>query len=142
MDSPGRLAAFGTQLTEVHNWLRTELSRVRSGIGARDLRAHCLTFCAAVTRHHTGEDTGAFVTLARHYPQLRPVLAELTRDHEQIAELLRALADAPIPDVVDGVAALLESHFYYEEKKIIDALNSLDVPEWRESPPDFLKRAD
>src|SRR5262249_11315269 len=89
LDSSSRLAAFGTQLIEVHDWLRAELARLRSGIGTRDLRAHCLTFCSAVTRHHTGEDSGAFVTLAADFPALRPVLAELVRDHEQVAEMLR-----------------------------------------------------
>ncbi|MFD1046130.1 alpha/beta fold hydrolase [Kibdelosporangium lantanae] len=144
LESPSRLAAFGNQLIEVHDWLRGELVRLRSGIGTRDLRAHCLTFCSAVTRHHTGEDSGAFVTLAERFPELRPVLDELVRDHEQVSAMLRDLVSITDPDElrrhVDGVAALLESHFYYEEKKIVEALNSLDIPEWRDSPPDFLQR--
>jgi hypothetical protein len=146
LESPSRLAAFGNQLIEVHDWLRGELARLRTGIGTRDLRAHCLTFCSAVTRHHTGEDGGAFVTLGERFPALRPVLDELVRDHQQVSTMLRDLASITDPDElrrhVDGVAALLESHFYYEEKKIVEALTSLDIPEWRESPPDFLKRAD
>jgi hypothetical protein len=42
---------------------------------------------------------------------------------------------------VDGVAAVLESHFYYEEKKIVEALDSLQVEDWRDGDPDFLKRS-
>jgi hemerythrin-like domain-containing protein len=144
------LAAFGTQLIEVHNWLRAELNRLRAGLDGprQDLRAHCLTFCSAVTRHHTGEDSGAFVTLAEQFPDLRPVLAELAHDHEQVTEMLRTLQKAvdgadpvTVQQEVDGVAALLESHFYYEEKKIVEALDSVQVEEWRDSRPDFLKRS-
>jgi hypothetical protein len=144
------MAAFGVQLIEVHNWLRQELSRLRAGLdGPRtDLRAHCLTFCLAVTRHHTGEDGGAFVTLAERFPQLRPVLAELAHDHEQVSEMLRTLQKAvdggdpvTVRQEVDGVAAVLESHFYYEEKKIVEALDSLQVEDWRDGDPDFLKRS-
>jgi hypothetical protein len=69
MESPTRIAAFGNQLVQVHIWLREELARLRedvdsyldgSGERPRDLRAHCLAFCSALTRHHSGEDGGAF----------------------------------------------------------------------------------
>ncbi|MFI5925124.1 hypothetical protein ACIA3K_03990 [Micromonospora sp. NPDC051543] len=47
-----RLAAVGNQMIEIHLWLRTELARLRADLDtpSRDLRAHCLTFCAALSR--------------------------------------------------------------------------------------------
>jgi hypothetical protein len=39
---------------------------------------------------------------------------------------------------LDGLAALLESHFVYEEKRLVSALNSLSAPTWGGSRPDFL----
>ncbi|GII58710.1 hypothetical protein Pth03_70990 [Planotetraspora thailandica] len=163
MDTPvepdGRLRAFGNQLIEVHMWLREELDRLRANVDShldggertRNLRAHCLTFCSALDRHHNGEDGVAFPTLAEQFPQLRPVLEELERDHRLVAEMLRRLEDladrfgtgdrAATKDTrneLEGLAALLESHFTYEEKRVVAALNSLIVPEWDGSRPDFL----
>jgi hypothetical protein len=72
----GRLIAFGNQLIVIHLRLREELERLRrdadaylDGHGERlpDLRTHCLAFCSALTRHHTGEDGGAFVVLAERF---------------------------------------------------------------------------
>ncbi|MGP4100483.1 hemerythrin domain-containing protein [Nonomuraea sp. KM90] len=156
-----RLKAFGDQLISVHSWLRDELAGLREGIDAhlaghagrpRDLRAHCLAFCSALERHHTGEDAAAFPTLAEQFPELRPVLEELTRDHHQVSEILRKLqelldtldtdAAAQPRDVraeLDGLAALLESHFTYEERKIVTALNTLNAPAWNGAAPDFLR---
>jgi hemerythrin-like domain-containing protein len=130
-----RLAAAGRQLIEIHEWLREQLHGLRAG-RAPSLAAHCLAFCAAVTRHHTAEDTGAFTQLAEHHPQLRPVIDELTRDHEIIAGLLRRVDELargtggaePIQRELDGLAALLESHFTYEERKLATALNELEAP--------------
>lgn len=151
-----RLKAFGNQLIEVHLWLREELARLRENVDAyldghggrpQDLRAHCLTFCSALTRHHTGEDAGAFPALAEEFPDLRPVLEELARDHETVTELmhrLQALLDEPPKDAatvrseLDGLAALLESHFVYEEKRIVSALNSLTRSDW-DTTPAFLQ---
>ncbi|CAM3848771.1 hemerythrin domain-containing protein [Kibdelosporangium persicum] len=141
MDSKSRIAAFGTQLIEVHDWLREQLARLRADLESgnaqpRKLQAHCLTFCQAITKHHTGEDSGAFPVLARQFPELRPVLDELTRDHEVITVMLRRLDSVDFADKatalreLNGVEAIVESHFTYEERKIIDALNTLDNPEW------------
>jgi hemerythrin-like domain-containing protein len=157
----GRLAAFGHQLIEVHIWLREELARLREDVDSfldgrgeppRELRAHCLTFCSALSRHHTGEEEGAFPVLASRFPELRPVLEELERDHHMVAAILRRLEELPRelraePDPaearrvgaeLDGLAALLESHFVWEEKRLVAALNSLGVPAWEGSRPDFL----
>jgi hypothetical protein len=157
----GRLTAFGNQLIEVHSWLREELAQLREDVDAhlsdhsglpRKLQAHCLTFCSAVTRQHTGEDDGAFPGLAGQFPELRPVLEELGRDHHLVTGILRNLEElldglsldagpAQAPRVraeLDGLSALLESHFVYEEKRIVSALNSLDAPDWHAAKPEFL----
>ncbi|MCW2504274.1 MAG: hypothetical protein JWO79_2558 [Actinomycetia bacterium] len=129
----GRHSALARQLLDMHQHLRDELAGLRSGTRpAADLRAHCLAFCAAVHGHHTGEDASVFPWLARAHPELRPVLDVLQRDHEQVAEMLvrlRDLATAPDSPVLrselDGIAALLESHFLYEERTLLSALGSL-----------------
>jgi hemerythrin-like domain-containing protein len=163
MASDDRLKAFGNQLINVHSWLREELAKLRHDIDAhlagraerpRELPAHCLAFCSALERHHTGEDAGAFPALAEQFPQLRPVLQELTRDHRIVSDILRRLQDLlagldisdttqprHVQSELDGLAALLESHFTYEERKIVAALNSMDAPGWDGSPPDFLLTA-
>lgn len=158
METPdSRLTAFGNQLIEVHDWLREELARLGDDVDAhlegraerpRQLRAHCLAFCSALTLHHTGEDAGAFPTLAERFPELRPVIEQLEHDHLLVADILRdletlveGLDDRPpgpeearrVRATLDGLAAIMESHFVYEEKKIVAALDSLGSP----GDPDF-----
>jgi hypothetical protein len=128
-----RLTAFGNQLIESHIRLRELLAGLRDGTYTGiDLRTHCLTFCSVLTKHHAAEDDGGFPVLAQRYPELRPVLAELSNDHQQIAEVLDRLKNLTTNDVVperelDTLAALLETHLVYEEKKIVAALNKLSV---------------
>jgi iron-sulfur cluster repair protein YtfE (RIC family) len=148
---PGdRLAAFGTELIEVHLWLREELGRLRadvdsylSGHGARprELKAHCLAFCSALTRHHQGEDSQAFPRLAQEFPELRPVIVKLESDHQLVASIQRRLDQllggiSARPDAaeatrvrgeLDGLTAILQSHFAFEEKRIVTALNALSA---------------
>jgi hypothetical protein len=158
LETPGgRLAAFGNQLIEVHLWLREELAALREdtdaylagGARLRDLRAHCLIFCSALSRHHNGEDDSAFPKIAEQFPGLRPVLEELRRDHrlvedslQRLAALLGGLDQETDPVVVrsemDSLAALMETHFVYEEKRIASALNELNAPGWDRSRPGFL----
>jgi hypothetical protein len=150
LDSSSRVAAFGTQLIEVHDWLRGQLAQLRadleSGGQPRKLQAHCLTFCSAITRHHTGEDSTAFPALARQFPALKPVLDELSRDHDIITMMLRRLEDLDFTDQqaalreLNGIEAIVESHFTFEERKIIEALNALDLPEWQAPQPEFLRQ--
>jgi hypothetical protein len=128
------LVAFGNQLVQVHIALRERLDGLREDVsGGRlvDLRSHCLSFCAAVVAHHTAEDEGAFPVLAREHPELRSVLDELARDHRIVSDALTALGELGDADPesvrteLDSVAALLETHFTYEERKITNALSAL-----------------
>jgi hemerythrin-like domain-containing protein len=143
-----RAVALGQHLIEVHRWLREQLDAIRTdaaafeeggGIRATDLRTHCLTFCSILEHHHTGEDQQLFPFLTRRHPELGPVVAELMRDHgqvteilDQITELVRELGAEPDPAEVarmrtelDGLAALLENHLSYEEKKLVPILDAL-----------------
>ncbi|XVS60498.1 hemerythrin domain-containing protein [Actinosynnema sp. CA-299493] len=135
IEPSSRLVAFGNQLVQAHIALRERLEAVRDGlvdgVGVADLRSHCLSFCAALERHHTAEDEGVFPVLAREHPELRPVLDELGRDHRIVSDALTALGRLGDVDPVvlghelDSVAALMETHFTYEERKIADVLSAL-----------------
>lgn len=132
-----RLLAYGNQMIEIHLTLRDMLADLREGVvPAAELDVHCLAFCAAVTRHHTGEDTQVFPLLAERHPELRTFLAELARDHEVIAGLLTAVRDATgrlgaegARQELDGLAAVLETHFLGEEKRLVGVLNAIDPSE-------------
>lgn len=144
--SDDHVRAFGNQLVEVHIWLRDQLARLRDDLAApperpRDLRVHCLTFCAALRRHHTGEDGALFPLLANGQPELAPVLQALARDHafvdgilRRVEELVAAAADddVGVRAELDGLAALLDSHFSYEERQLAALLN--DVGDGRGNP--------
>lgn len=135
------MRAIGRELVRVHQWLRDELARIHDQIDSGDeliqLQVHCVAFCAAITRHHTSEDATAFPTLGAENPELAPVLEQLSQDHrlvEEIVGTLRTLLTAVTPENVDevrreidGLSAILESHFRWEEKALVDALNTVDT---------------
>jgi hypothetical protein len=181
-----RVRALGNQLVDVHLWLRDQLDQLRDDVDAflddpgpdsasrppppsqpsrdlpnvrnlRDLRAHCLTFCSALTRHHTGEDAGPFPVLAAQVPELRPVIDELMRDHRLVTDALRRVEEVldglgRVPEndearrrrvrsELDTLAALLETHFSYEERRLGSALNDLGALSPAGARPDFLLTA-
>ncbi|WP_448641831.1 hemerythrin domain-containing protein [Geodermatophilus sp. URMC 63] len=143
MTAAARPAALGAELRRIHDGLRADLRalRVAAASGAppdvrRRLPAHCLAFCAALTAHHTGEDAGAFPALAERFPELAPVLEKTAEDHgwitgilarvEELAGELAAAGTSPRLAVeLDGLAAIVESHFSFEERRIADALDRL-----------------
>jgi hypothetical protein len=61
------------------------------------------------------------------------VIAKLAQDHEMIAALLtqfgRALSSAAAPEELarhlDGLSAIMESHFSYEERQLLGILSAL-----------------
>lgn len=164
-DPGDRLTAFGNQLVEVHIWLREQLEDLQDALDAysadhhgagpgslpRDLRAHCLAFCSALTRHHTGEEGEAFPAVVEEFPELRPVIVELRTDHNRIDWILGAVtklldglesgetAVAEVRTELEGLTSIMETHFRYEEKKLLAALNALRDPSWTATRPDFLR---
>ena len=118
--------------------LRQELRDVQANLGSAGTgpAEHCLAFCSALAAHHQGEDAGLFAELLRVRPDLRDVLGKLAEDHQLIAGLLVAVRDlaeeaagAPeerrlaIRRELGGLAAIMESHFGYEERAIGGALD-------------------
>ncbi|NUR49922.1 MAG: hemerythrin domain-containing protein [Hamadaea sp.] len=123
MADRNRLLALSHQLADIHDRLRDQLADLET---PADLQAHCVAFCAALTRHHEAEEAGAFPRLAAEFPDLAPILDELRRDHELIVDSLRKLAAGPTALERATLAALLETHFTYEERKLAAALDRLD----------------
>jgi deazaflavin-dependent oxidoreductase (nitroreductase family) len=123
---------MGDWLVEVHDWLRAELRELRNG-GSQRLSTRCSGFCAALTRHHTGEGAAIFPMLAARFPALAPALDELGEDHVVVARLqeeIQRLVDeetdpARLRTEFDRLASALDDHFAYEERTIVTALNAL-----------------
>ncbi|MEV7552817.1 nitroreductase/quinone reductase family protein [Amycolatopsis sp. NPDC089917] len=142
-----RVRGMGDFLVEVHAWLREEIATLRAGIDdlvagradsltmEKSLRAHCVSFCEALTKHHTGEDMGAFPMLAQRFPALAPTLTKLGEDHVVVAALqkrIRGLVEGYVygesdptrlRDDFDELAGRLEAHFAAEERTVVTALN-------------------
>lgn len=142
MASPAgdRAVALSTQLAQAHQELRRRVHEIRSGITRREvghdaLVTHCLAFCAALTSHHQGEDDGLFAAMLRDRPDLAPTVAKLVEDHGMITSILSRVAELAeavgsregTPEAIgrelDGLTAIMESHFAYEERVLGEALD-------------------
>ena len=141
-----RFIAWSRELRQVHERLREALDLTRSAVAegrsgeaaTRDLLLHCHGFCAALDGHHRGEDHTLFPAIKAAHPELEPVLRYLTQDHSMIAHLLgglqsavdRTASVAELDRHIEGVAAIMESHFRYEERELLGVLEtlSLDAP--------------
>ena len=141
-----RLVAWGRELRQVHVRLRKALELARTAVAegrsaeaaTRDLLLFCHGFCTALDGHHRGEDNLLFPAIKAAHPELEPVLRKLTQDHSMIAHLLGGLRaavdrDAPVAELdrhLEGAAAIMESHFRYEERQLLNVLEtlSLDAP--------------
>ncbi|MBW3359383.1 hemerythrin domain-containing protein [Streptomyces microflavus] len=124
------------RLREALDVTRTALDEGIPGESAtRELLLYCHGFCAALDSHHQGEDRTLFPAIAAAHPELRPVLRSLEQDHSMIAHLLgglRAAVDrAASPEELDrhleGIAALMENHFRYEERQLLAVLETLEL---------------
>ncbi len=139
-DEKNRLIAWNRELTAAHQRLRQALRVTREALDAgdaappgADLLLYCHGFCAALSGHHVSEDAALFPELSARHPELRPVIAKLAQDHEMIAALLtqfgRALNAAAVPEELarhlDGLSAIMESHFSYEERQLLGILSEL-----------------
>ncbi|WP_167442070.1 hemerythrin domain-containing protein [Amycolatopsis echigonensis] len=103
---------------------------------AQEMRTHCLSFCTALRRHHVGEDSVVFPSLAEQFPALAPAIAQLAEQHQVAARLqdsIRELVDGFVPGASDPgrlrtelerLAGELEAHFAFEEQAVVTALNA------------------
>lgn len=133
-------SSMGEAIKVVHDAFRRELALIREEMGAGDgttlgaqLRVNCLTFCAGLHNHHTGEDLGMFPVLADRHPEFAPALARLGAEHERIAglveDLRRVVSDADADPAaaraeVERLTAALEAHLTYEEEQLIPLLDA------------------
>lgn len=127
--------AGSQQLVDIHDHLRSELSRVRSLVrqvadGALDvgaarseintmtmrqnnwtLGAFCESYCRLVTMHHTLEDRSLYPQLRHNDARLGPVLDRLTEEHHVIHDVLERVDAALVATVSDakGIHALQEA---------------------------------
>lgn len=138
-----RLIAWSKEMRVVHQRLREALRVTRAAVRQdgvesatpRDLLLFCHGFCLALTGHHQGEDRLLFPAIAEAHPELRPVLRKLEDDHAQIGVLLESLGTAVertdsldrIESHLEGIAAIMESHFQYEERQLLAILETLDL---------------
>ncbi|MDX3128410.1 hemerythrin domain-containing protein [Streptomyces europaeiscabiei] len=122
----------------MHHRLREALSVTRASLAdgtpgkaaTRELLPYCHGFCTALDGHHQGEDRPLFPAVAAAHPELRPVLRSLEQDHSMIAHLtrgLRAAVDRAAPPEeldrhLEGIAAITENHFRYEERQLLTVL--------------------
>lgn len=127
----------------VHGRLREALEVTRLALAdgeparpaARDLLLFCHGFCAALTAHHEGEDRDLFPAIVARHPELRDTIDRLRQDHSMIGYLLTGLSaalarDAPPGELarhLEGVSAVMESHFRYEERRLLTVLETLTL---------------
>ncbi|MGV2982659.1 hemerythrin domain-containing protein [Microbacterium sp. AGC85] len=138
-----RFTAWSAELRRVHAALRDALRVTRQAVAdgepgataARDLLLYCHGFCIALDGHHRSEDHVLFPAIEAAHPELAPVLRKLEQDHSMIAHLLGGLQSAvdtrAAPEELDrhleGVAAIMESHFRYEERQLLIVLDALEL---------------
>jgi hypothetical protein len=151
--TPDRAVALSVQLIQVHQALREQFAALRREVadgngrpadGAAipaDLLGHCLGFCAALHTHHTGEDEQLLPQLRAAAPALAPVIDNLVADHALVADILAHIGELLSPGgdtpgsgrllmQLDGLIAILESHFGYEERRLAAALDTLGPDAW------------
>lgn len=140
---PHRLTAWATEMQRVHDRIREALEVTRNSLESgdvaseptRDLLLHCWGFCAALSGHHQGEDALLFPALVAQHPELAGVVDRLVQDHSMIEHLLgswqlaveRRAAPEELLRHLEGVAAIMESHFGYEERSLLAPLEGLEL---------------
>jgi hemerythrin-like domain-containing protein len=137
-----RLVAWSRELRAVHDRLRRALTVTRQAVAegepaeaTRELLLFCHGFCAALSGHHRGEDSTLFPTLVAQHPELRETIAKLEQDHAMIehlvGELQRVVDRRGTPEELgrhlEGIAAIMESHFRYEERQLLGVLETLEL---------------
>ncbi|MBR7744303.1 hemerythrin domain-containing protein [Phycicoccus sp. BSK3Z-2] len=138
-----RAVAIGRELRRLHVRLRELLDDARAGLDPAVVAAglladpvsHCRAFCTALTEHHEGEDVALFPWLLRLRPGMSAVVGRLEEDHRLVATLLEAVAEeldgredpAMLVRHLDGLDAIMESHFRYEERQLVPVLEELSA---------------
>ncbi len=138
-----RLVAWGQELRAVHARLREALRAAREAAATgehadaatHELLLYCHGFCVALTGHHEGEDRTLFPAIAAAHPELRETLRRLEQDHSMIAHLIEGLeaatarlgSPAELDRHLEGIAAIMESHFRYEERRLLRVLDALEL---------------
>lgn len=135
-----RLVAWGDELRKVHERLRNALDIARESLEtndpqqpSQDLLLYCWGFCTALKGHHRSEDRSLFPTIVDAHPELAPVIDNLVRDHSMLDQLIGDLEAAITSGAskeeslrhLDGIEAVMETHFGYEERQLIAVLNEL-----------------
>lgn len=138
-----RLIAWDQELRSAHSRLRAALAATREALdqgedapdATSDLVLYCIGFCAALDGHHGAEDRALFPVLRAAHPALGGVIDKLMQDHSMLAHLLASLRSAAergddaaaIRGHLDGIAAIMESHFRFEEREILEPLRALTI---------------
>ncbi|WP_312170476.1 hemerythrin domain-containing protein [Microbacterium sp.] len=138
-----RLIAWDAELRRAHTRLRAALEATRAAIdegddapdAASDLALFCIGFCSALDGHHRSEDRKLFPALREEHPELGDVIDKLMQDHSMLSNLLGGLRTAvevgesagAIERHLDGIAAIMESHFRFEEREILAPLRALHL---------------
>lgn len=136
-----RLIAWDEELRSAHARLRAALDATRAALrsgdapadAASDLVLFCIGFCTALDGHHRSEDVTLFPALRAQHPELDGAIDKLMQDHSMLAHLLGGLRTAAERDDdpetmerhLDGIGAIMESHFRFEERQILEPLRSL-----------------
>lgn len=97
------------------------------------LLLYCIGFCTALDGHHRGEDRSLFPALRAERPELAGVIDKLMQDHSMLTHLLAGFRSAvesgadrdAVERHLDGIGAIMESHFRFEEREILEPLRTL-----------------
>ncbi|QMU97631.1 hemerythrin domain-containing protein [Microbacterium esteraromaticum] len=138
-----RIVAWSEELKAVHARLRQALALTRQALAdgeptraaSRDLLLFCHGFCAALSGHHLAEDRELFPAIVAEHPQLGETLRKLEQDHAMMSHLIAGLqtavdshaAPADLARHLEGLAAIMESHFRYEERQLLHVLDTLEL---------------
>ena len=127
----------------MHARLREALQVVRDALAdgvtprglSTDLLLYCHGFCVALGQHHRGEDSSLFPAIKAAHSELAPVLRNLEQDHSMIQHLIteldaatrRSVDAAELERHLDGLSAIMENHFGYEERQLLSVLETLNL---------------
>lgn len=142
-EDSSRFIAWGQEMRVVHRRLLDALDIARESIEngslpvslATDLQLFCFGFCTALNGHHTSEDGALFPVVLADRPDLAPAVAILVRDHNLINHLVTELEGAlcagadtgPLLRHLDGIEAVMTTHFRFEEKQLVALLDGMTI---------------